>query len=78
MHALTGELQFLDKVTANVRRKEATKRRRKFDEIESLGLARQMALENATEFEDFCEAHYPTQGKILFNALLRAVKLVQH
>lgn len=77
MHTLIEELQFFDTVTANVKRKQAAKRRKKFDEIESLRLARTMALENPDQFEDFCEAQYPTQGKILYNALRRAGKLVQ-
>jgi len=55
-----------------VREKKAAKRRKKFNEAEALRLAARMALENRTEFEGFCESQYPTQGRVLYNALLRA------
>jgi len=65
------DLQFLDKVTEK-------KRVKKWNEAEAIVLAVSMALENSEMFEDFCEAQYPTQGKILFNALRRAQSGVRY
>jgi len=75
------DLHYLDKVTQNVvtlsspvDKQRDLQRLKKWNENEAVTLAISMALENSEMFEDFCESQYPTQGRILFNALKRAQK----
>ncbi len=68
---LVADFAFLDKCTANLREKGLRKNKQKYNERLALELARQMALEDNEHFEDFCEAQYTGQGRVLFNALKR-------